>query len=194
MYNDISLFLKALKFSAEKHRSQRRKDEQASPYINHPIEVVNVLWNVGEVYDAITLVGALLHDTLEDTQTTPEEISINFGQDVLTLVLEVSDDKSLPKQERKLKQIEKTPSLSFRARQLKLADKICNIRDIAKFPPMNWSWQRKFDYLEWANSVIAGLRGTNINLEKYFDETLNFAHKNLTLEKSSAQENQDKSK
>lgn len=179
LYNDISLFLKALKFSAEKHRGQRRKDEQASPYINHPIEVANVLWNIGEVYDVTTIIGALLHDTLEDTDTTPEEIHINFGQEVLALVLEVSDDKSLPKKERKLKQIEKAPFLSFRAKQLKLADKICNINDIANFPPVNWSWQRKNEYLEWANSVVAGLRGTNTRLEKYFDETLAFAQKKL---------------
>ncbi|MGV8056978.1 MAG: HD domain-containing protein [Smithellaceae bacterium] len=182
----MSLFLKAMKFSAEKHRDQRRKDEQASPYINHPIEVANILWTIGDVYDVTTIIGALLHDTIEDTNTTHEEIRINFGEDVLALVLEVSDDKNLPKQERKLKQIEKASFLSFRARQLKLADKICNISDIANFPPRNWSWKRRVDYLEWANSVIAGLRGVNVKLEMYFDEVLDNAQKKLAREKDSA--------
>ncbi|MEN6622822.1 MAG: hypothetical protein ABFD50_14885, partial [Smithella sp.] len=99
------------------------------------------------------------------------------------LVLEVSDDKGLPKEERKLKQIKKAPSLSFRAKQLKLADKICNVSDIANFPPVNWSWQRKAEYLDWANSVIAGLRGANTRLEKYFDEMLTFAIMKLGPEK-----------
>lgn len=186
MQNDISFFLKAMKFSAEKHRNQRRKDEQASPYINHPIEVANVLWTIGDVYDVTTIVAALLHDTIEDTNTTREEILNNFGEDVLTLVLEVSDDKNLPKQERKAGQIAKAPSLSSMAKQLKLADKICNISDIANFPPHNWSWQRRVDYLEWANAVVSGLRGVNTKLEKYFDETLAEARKKLALEKDSS--------
>jgi guanosine-3',5'-bis(diphosphate) 3'-pyrophosphohydrolase len=185
LQNDLSVFLKAMKFSAEKHRNQRRKDEQESPYINHPIEVANVLWTVGDVYDVTTIVGALLHDTIEDTNTTPEEILNNFGKDVLALVLEVSDDNSLPKKERKIKQIKKASFLSFRAKQLKLADKICNITDIANSPPQNWSWQRRVDYLEWADSVIAGLRGVNAKLETYFDETLTEAQKKLALEKDS---------
>lgn len=186
MQNDISLFLKAMKFSAEKHRDQRRKDEQASPYINHPIEVANVLWTVGNVYDVTTIVAALLHDTIEDTNTTHEEIRINFGEDVLDLVLEVSDDKSLPKQERKLRQITEASFLSCRAKLLKLADKICNISDVINFPPRNWSWQRRVDYLDWADSVIAGLRGVNLKLEMHFDEVLAGAQKKMAREKNSA--------
>jgi len=181
--DNISLFLKAVKFSAEKHRDQRRKGEPASPYINHPNEVAHVLWTIGDVSDIITIVGALLHDTIEDTDTTQEEIRANFGEDVLALVLEVSDDKSLPKQERKLRQIKMAPYLSPRAKQLKLADKTCNISDIVNHPPLNWSWQRRFEYLEWAASVAAGLRGTNIKLEMYFDEVLAAAHEKMALEK-----------
>jgi guanosine-3',5'-bis(diphosphate) 3'-pyrophosphohydrolase len=184
MHNDLSLFLRAMKFSAEKHRDQRRKDERLSPYINHPIEVANVLWTIGDVYDGVTIIGALLHDTIEDTNTTSEEIRINFGEEVLALVLEVTDDKSLPKQERKLKQIKKAPFLSLRAKELKLADKICNIGDIVNFPPQNWLWQRRVDYLEWADSVIAGLRGTNMKLEMYFDEVLTNARQMLAQEKN----------
>ena len=185
MQNDLSIFLKAMKFSAEKHRNQRRKDVQGSPYINHPIEVANVLWTIGDIYDVTTIVAALLHDTLEDTNATREEILNNFGKEVLDLVLEVSDDKSLPKQERKARQIIKAPSLSVKAKQLKLADKICNISDIANFPPHNWSWQRRVDYLEWANAVVAGLRGVNAKLENYFDETLAEARKKMAQEKDS---------
>lgn len=186
MHSDISLFLKAIKFSAEKHRRQRRKDQQASPYINHPIEVADILWTIGNVNDVIVIVAALLHDTIEDTDATPDELRIHFGEDVLALVLEVSDDKNLPKPERKRRQIEKAPFLSSRARLLKLADKICNIRDITYFPPQNWSWQRKFEYLEWAASVIAGLRGVNRELEIHFDEIMADAQKKLAREKDSA--------
>jgi (p)ppGpp synthase/HD superfamily hydrolase len=113
-------------------------------------------------------------------------LRIHFGEDVLALVLEVSDDKNLPKPERKRRQIEKAPFLSSRARLLKLADKICNIHDITYFPPHNWSWQRKFEYLEWAASVIAGLRGVNKNLEIHFDEIMAAAQKKLAWEKDSA--------
>jgi guanosine-3',5'-bis(diphosphate) 3'-pyrophosphohydrolase len=183
LQNGLSLFLKAMKFSAEKHRHQRRKDENASPYINHPIEVANVLWTIGDVYDVTTIVGAILHDTIEDTNTTHKEIIANFGEEVLALVLEVSDDKSLSKQERKLHQIKGAPFLSGRAKQLKLADKICNISDVANFPPLKWSWQRRIDYLEWAKAVVDGLRGANLKLEKYFDEVLIEARKKLALEK-----------
>lgn len=186
MQNDLSLFLKAVKFSAEKHRHQRRKDERASPYINHPIEVANVLWTSGDVYDLTTIVGAILHDTIEDTNTTPEEIRINFGEDILALIQEVTDDKSLPKKERKRQQIEKAPLLSCRAKQIKIADKICNINDIVNYPPQNWSWQRRADYLDWADSVIAGLRGVNAKLENNFNDVLAAARNKLAGEKESA--------
>lgn len=183
MHHDLSLFLKAIKFSAEKHRRQRRKDEQASPYINHPIEVADILWTVGNIDDITVIIAAILHDTIEDTDTTPEEIRIHFGEDVLAVVLEVSDDKSLPKQVRKVRQIEKAPFLSSRARLLKLADKICNIRDVLISPPHNWSRQRKMEYLEWAASVIAGLRGINRELEAHFDEILTAARAGLSGER-----------
>src|SRR5689334_21040807 len=120
---DISLILKALSFSAEKHKSQRRKGAEESPYINHPINVAQLLWEVGGVREIATIVAAILHDTVEDTETTPEEIEENFGQVVRKLVEEVSDDKSLPKAERKRLQIEHAPHLSLGAKQIKLADK-----------------------------------------------------------------------
>lgn len=184
MHNDLALFLKAVNFSADKHRNQRRKGEPASPYVNHPIEVANVLWTIGEVYDVTTIVAALLHDTLEDTDTTAPEIRSIFGEEVLRLVQEVSDDKDLTKEERKQRQIREAPSLSLAAKQIKLADKACNVSDIANYPPQNWSWQRKMEYLDWAAAVVAGLRGANTRLEMYFDKVLVTAEEKLSLEKN----------
>lgn len=180
--NDLSLLLSALQFSATKHRHQRRKDSAASPYINHPIEVANILWTVGRVHDEMTILAAILHDTLEDTDTTPEEILARFGDAVLALVLEVSDDKRLPKQERKRNQVIHSPHLSKNAKEIKLADKICNVRDIAYAPPDQWNRQRKMEYLQWAQDVIAGLRGVNEKLEKHFDETIANARQKILEE------------
>lgn len=179
---DLTLFLQALNFSAGKHRDQRRKDSAASPYINHPIEVACLLWTVGGVHDEAAILAAILHDTIEDTDTTPEEIRTRFGDDVLGLVLEMSDDKSLPKQERKRKQIVHSPRLSLRAKQIKLADKICNVHDIAFSPPEGWPLARRIDYLQWAREVIDGLRGANALLEERFDETLALARQKLASE------------
>lgn len=187
MSDDLSLFLKALKFSAEKHRHQRRKDEPASPYINHPIEVADILWSVGQVHDVSTIIAALLHDTIEDTDTTPAELHTHFGPKVLGLVLEVSDDKSLPKQERKLKQIQHAPHLSVWAKLIKMADKICNINDVAIMPPKDWPLSRRIDYLQWADDVFAGLRGINPELEKHFDQSLAAAREKLAQENNQDQ-------
>lgn len=167
--DDISLLLAALKFAAKKHRDQRRKDQGATPYINHPIEVAETLWFQGNVRDMITIVGALLHDTLEDTNATTEEIRQQFGEQVLALVQEVTDDKSLPKLERKRLQIEHAPHQSARAKQVKLADKICNVTDIINSPPHNWSLKRCQEYIDWSKQVVAGLRGINPALEACYD-------------------------
>src|SRR5215204_3255095 len=121
---DALLLLKALKFSAEKHRNQRRKDREASPYINHPIDVVELLMRVGGVTDNDVLVAAILHDTVEDTATLPEEVEEHFGGRVRSLVLEVTDDKRLAKEERKRRQVSEAPHKSMGAKQIKLADKI----------------------------------------------------------------------
>ncbi|RKZ72618.1 MAG: phosphohydrolase [Gammaproteobacteria bacterium] len=165
----MSLLLAALKFAAKKHRDQRRKDQGATPYINHPIEVAETLWFQGNVRDMITIVGALLHDTLEDTNATTEEIRQQFGEQVLALVQEVTDDKSLPKLERKRLQIEHAPHQSARAKQVKLADKICNVTDIINSPPHNWSLKRCQEYIDWSKQVVAGLRGINPALEACYD-------------------------
>lgn len=181
-HTDIAVILKALRFSAEKHRDQRRKDRESSPYINHPIQVAEILWTAGEVRDISTVVAALLHDTIEDTNTQPEEIAALFGREVAALVEEVSDDKSLPKSERKRLQIENAPKKSPAAKQIKIADKICNVTDITLSPPFDWTFQRRQDYLDWAERVVAGLRGVNSKLEARFDEALKRGRERLEEE------------
>ncbi|HHB91944.1 MAG TPA: bifunctional (p)ppGpp synthetase/guanosine-3',5'-bis(diphosphate) 3'-pyrophosphohydrolase [Thioploca sp.] len=172
---EIGLLLEALQFAAIKHRHQRRKNSEAVPYINHPIEVAITLWQVGGIREITTLMAALLHDTLEDTDASAQEILAQFGDKVLHLVQEVTDDKNLSKQQRKLKQIETAPNKSIAAKQIKLADKICNIYDVAHSPPRNWSLERRQEYLDWTMKVIAGLRGTNSALETHYDTILSKA-------------------
>lgn len=169
---NTGLLLKAFRFSAGKHRNQRRKDSVKSPYIIHPIDVVQLLWEVGGVREMNVLLAAILHDTLEDTNTGPEEIRDDFGEEVLSLVLEVTDDKSLPQAERKRLQIETAPDKSFGAKLIKLADKCSNIRDLLALPPAHWSLKRRREYLLWSEKVVAGLRGTNEALEEYYDHEL----------------------
>ena len=172
MDESIGLILKALRFSAEKHTDQRRKDAKSSPYINHPIQVTETLWTIGEVRDLTLLLASILHDTIEDTETLPDEIKVEFGEDVLALVLEVTDDKSLPKHVRKQLQVETAPHKTHNAKLLKLADKICNVRDITTSPPSNWSLERRQEYLLWTEKVVAGLRGVNERLESCYDDLL----------------------
>jgi guanosine-3',5'-bis(diphosphate) 3'-pyrophosphohydrolase len=182
MDDATGLILKALRFSAEKHNDQRRKDARSSPYINHLIQVAETLWSVGDVRDVDLLVAAILHDTIEDTATTPAEIRTEFGDEVLTLVLEVTDDKSLPKETRKQLQIEHAPHKSHKAKLLKLADKICNVHDVVKSPPSAWTLKRRQEYLLWTEQVIAGLRGASPELESRYDALLNEGKRSLGLE------------
>jgi guanosine-3',5'-bis(diphosphate) 3'-pyrophosphohydrolase len=169
---NTGLLLKAIRFSAGKHRNQRRSDSVKSPYINHLIDVAQLLWEVGGVRDVSVLLAAILHDTLEDTNTASEEIRDNFGDEVLSLVLEVTDDKSLPKSKRKQLQIETASQKSFGARLIKLADKCCNLHDLLALPPANWSLERRQEYLLWTEQVVDGLRGTNQALEEYYAHEL----------------------
>jgi len=179
--DDVGLLLKALHFSAKKHSNQRRKGQDAAPYINHPIQVAEILWQIGGIHDMIVIIAALLHDTLEDTDATPEEIKHLFGEAVLNLVLEVTDNKTLPKMERKRLQVQNTPHKSTRAKQIKLADKICNINDIIHSPPQSWSPQRQQEYIAWTQQVIAGSRGTNAALENYYDECVMAFHRSTKI-------------
>lgn len=166
-------FIKAVAFAAEKHKNQRRKDADASPYINHPIALANVLANEGGITNKDVLCAAVLHDTIEDTQTTEEELRKEFGDKITSIVLEVTDDKSLPKDVRKQNQIDHAPQASIEAKMVKLADKICNVRDIISSPPVDWPLERKQAYFKWSADVVAGIRGTNIKLERIFDSLVN---------------------
>jgi guanosine-3',5'-bis(diphosphate) 3'-pyrophosphohydrolase len=168
--------LSALAFAADRHRDQRRKGEERAPYVNHLIEVAELLARVGGIEDRVTLLAAVLHDAVEDTDTTPEDIEKRFGPEVRAVVMEVTDDKSLPKAERKRLQIEHAPHLSLPARQIKLADKISNVRAMIDSPPTDWPEERRQEYLPWAKAVVAGLRGCSAPLEALFDETLARRH------------------
>jgi guanosine-3',5'-bis(diphosphate) 3'-pyrophosphohydrolase len=170
MADRLGGILDALQFAAHKHRDQRRKDLEASPYINHPIALANVLWREGGVTQPDIISAALLHDTIEDTDTTPEELRERFGKKVTDMVLEVTDDKSLDKATRKRLQIHHAPTLTRGAKLVKLADKICNLRDIAASPPQTWPRSRQREYFDWAKKVVDGLRGVHPKLERIFDE------------------------
>ncbi len=169
MKGELALLLKALAFAAHKHRDQRRKDAQASPYINHPIALADVLVNEGGITDVEVICAALLHDTVEDTATTHEELVDAFGSRIARIVAEVTDDQDLQKAERKRLQVEHAPHLSREAKLVKLADKICNLRDVVERPPAKWDAARRREYFDWAKQVIDGMRGTDRRLEAAFD-------------------------
>ncbi len=166
---DIGLVIRAVEFAAKKHRMQRRKDEDASPYINHPIALMHVLCIDGGITNPTILAAAALHDTIEDTETTREELEAEFGAAVEQLVVEMTDDKSLPKAERKRLQIEHAPHTSREGTLVKLADKICNLRDIVGAPP-GWSLERQREYFDWAKAVVDGLPRANAKLLALFEE------------------------
>jgi guanosine-3',5'-bis(diphosphate) 3'-pyrophosphohydrolase len=167
---DLGAVLSALRFAADKHRNQRRKDREASPYINHPIDLATILANEAGVTDPIVLCAAVLHDTVEDTGTTLEELTAAFGAEVSAVVAEVTDDKSLPRDERKRLQEVHAAGASFRAQQVKLADKIGNLRDLVGRPPSGWDIERRRAYFDWSKRVVDALRGRHARLEALFDE------------------------
>ncbi|EIC21639.1 guanosine polyphosphate synthetase/pyrophosphohydrolase [Thiorhodovibrio frisius] len=180
--NESSLLLQAAAFAAEKHRHQRRKDAAASPYINHPLAVAWLLSSEGGVRDSDLLAAALLHDTVEDTDATLVELEQSFGPAISALVAEVTDDKSLPKHRRKALQIEHAAHASASAKQLKIADKIANIRDILADPPAGWPLERKLEYLDWAEQVARCCRGINRALDARWDATIAEARRALKTE------------
>jgi guanosine-3',5'-bis(diphosphate) 3'-pyrophosphohydrolase len=170
MTQRVGGILDALQFAARKHRDQRRKDLEASPYINHPIALAHVLWEEGRVHEAAVIQAALLHDTIEDTETTVEELRARFGRKVAKIVAEVTDDKTLPKAERKRLQVEHAPHISREAKLVKLADKISNLRDMAAGAPRTWPKSRVREYFDWAKRVVDAMRGVHPVLERIFDE------------------------
>lgn len=165
----LTTLIRALDFAAAKHRMQRRKDADASPYINHPIALAAVLAVEAGIDDPVVLCAAVLHDTVEDTETSVAELAEHFGAEIAGVVAEVTDDKSLDKQARKELQVQRAAHSSTAAKLVKLADKICNLRDLLAAPPAGWSAERKRAYFDWAARVIDGLRGTHAGLESIFD-------------------------
>jgi guanosine-3',5'-bis(diphosphate) 3'-pyrophosphohydrolase len=167
--NECSLLLRAASFAADRHRDQRRKGTEEMPYVNHPFAVARVLCDEGGVTDAEVLAAALLHDTVEDTATTLDDLSRAFGQRIARIVSEVTDDKRLTKMERKRLQVDHASQVSPEAQQLKIADKLCNLRDVLASPPADWPLFRKHQYFEWAKEVVDQVRGANPRLEQQFD-------------------------
>jgi (p)ppGpp synthase/HD superfamily hydrolase len=169
MSRGILILTRAYDFAAQKHAMQRRKGVAAEPYVNHLTEVARLLAHATEGADIDLVAAGILHDTLEDTDTTREELELTFGIDVAGLVAEVTDDKSLANAERKRRQIETAPKKTPRARMIKLADKTSNLRALAFSPPAGWDLDRKREYFVWARDVAAGCRGVNAELEAMFD-------------------------
>ena len=165
--NDLVLVSRAADFAAERHRDQRRKGKGQVPYVNHLADVARLLAVATKGADAELVAAGWLHDTVEDTATSHNELASAFGDDVASLVREVTDDKSLPKAERKRLQVVKTPAKTPRAKMIKLADLTSNLRQL----PDDWEAQRIHDYFEWADQVAAGCRGVNAELERTFDQT-----------------------
>ena len=172
MNKSITLVLRAAAFAADKHRHQRRKDHARTPYINHPLAVARVLAEEGGVKSPEIIAAAILHDTFEDTETTFRELQREFGARVAALVAEVTDDKSLPKQRRKQLQIDHAPKKSQGAALIKVADKICNLRDLRESPPKHWTVGRRQKYRHWAGDVVAGLPIERHRLRRVFDAEL----------------------
>jgi guanosine-3',5'-bis(diphosphate) 3'-pyrophosphohydrolase len=173
------LLLRALEFAARKHRDQRRKGEEASPYINHPISVALLLAEMGGIADTDILAAAILHDTLEDTDTTAEELEAAFGVRIRKLVEEVTDDKTLPKDARKRRQIDHAEHLSPDAVLIKLGDKIANVIDVTHFPPASWSIDRRREYLDWAKAVVGNCPRVNAALEQHFAQVFEEGRRKL---------------
>ena len=169
MTDPLSLVMRAADFAARRHAGQRRKGVAGEPYVNHLIEVATLLAEATGGGDAVLVAAALLHDTLEDTATEYEELEARFGPEIAALVAAVTDDKSLPKAERKRRQIESAPAATPRAKLLKIADKTSNVRALVVSPPTNWDIARVADYIDWAEKVVAGCRGLNAALERAFD-------------------------
>ncbi len=161
----------AILFAAESHAGQLRKDG-ITPYVNHPLEVMHLLVHTGEINDHEILIAAVLHDVVEDTSVTAQEITERFGENISKIVLELTDDKSLTKDERKKQQLYSADQLSDSAKLVRISDKICNVYDILYAPPGDWGIERRKDYLVWANAVVGKIRGANKNLETRFDELI----------------------
>jgi (p)ppGpp synthase/HD superfamily hydrolase len=165
----LSLVTRAAWYAAQRHSAQRRKGTAAEPYVNHLAEVACLLASTAEEPDPYLIAAGWLHDTIEDTGATKAQLEELFGGAVAGIVVEVTDDKTLPKAERKRLQVINTPHKSERARLLKLADKISNLGALANSPPAQWDAARCNTYIDWAESVVASCRNINPALDRNFD-------------------------
>lgn len=181
----LEAVLRAAVFAAERHAPQRRKGTAAEPYVNHLLEVACMVASVADQGDINVVIAAVLHDSIEDTPTSKAELIERFGADVAALVEEVTDNKSLPKAERKRLQVENAPKKTRRAQMIKLADKISNLRAILVSPPVNWDLDRQREYFEWAQRVIGGLTAPHPALKTRFDEAVRQFEESLSVGKLS---------
>ena len=165
------MILKALNFAREKHEGQFRKDEFQRPYIVHPVGVYGLLFNAG-IENEDVLCAALLHDTIEDTNTTFDELAIEFNIEVAGLVGEVTNNPAISKAKQKLMQLEDAPYMTNGARLVRFADKINNLNDIAEFPPVGWDKAKKDRYVEFCKELIPLLNIDNEYLNKKFKEAI----------------------
>jgi HD domain len=170
MVCEVRRLTKALAFAAEAHRNHRRKGASQEPYINHLIEVLDLVTSV-EDSDMDVLIAALLHDVLEDTRTGYDELVATFGERVARIVQENSDDMTLPKPERRRARLAGIGKKSREARLVKLADIISNLRAIVISPPAGWSNDRRLGYLESCRNLVDAGRGSNAEIERIFDDT-----------------------
>jgi guanosine-3',5'-bis(diphosphate) 3'-pyrophosphohydrolase len=169
--NELAAILSAVLFAAERHANQKRKGKAGEPYINHLIEVAQLVSSALPEPDTNLVIAALLHDTIEDAGVTKPELVERFGSDVAELVSEVADNKSLPKVERKRLQVESAPTRSVRAQVIMIADKISNLRAILASPPADWDFQRRKEYFDWAKRVVDRLTSPNPILKTEFERT-----------------------
>jgi guanosine-3',5'-bis(diphosphate) 3'-pyrophosphohydrolase len=179
MLTGLRLVSEAADFAARRHSGQQRKGRGSEPYVNHLAEVANLLSIAADGTDAELVAAGWLHDTIEDTATTREELAQEFGERVTALVVEVTDDMTLPKQERRQKQIVDAPRKSPGAKLIKIADKISNIRARILPQPSQEERDDLIDYVGWAEKVVAGCRGVNAVLDRMFDETVTLARSTL---------------
>jgi (p)ppGpp synthase/HD superfamily hydrolase len=178
--NDLTRIMQAADAAARWHVDQRRKGQAAEPYINHLLEVACLVTTATEGREPDVVIAALLHDAVEDQGIAIEQIAGAYGRKVADIVAEVTDDKSLPKAERKRLQVETAGRKSREARLIKLADKTSNLRAIANSPPSDWSAERRRDYVRWAGEVVAQIRGTLPWLEQQFDAASKQADQSAT--------------
>ena len=167
---NISLLTSAASFAAIAHSADRRKNVQQSPYIEHPLRVGDRISSLGRITDCEVIAASYLHDVVEDTDITDEDIRAKFGDNVANIVKEVTDDRTLSKLDRKKNQVKNAPGKSYQAKLVKLADKLDNLSDLINEVPQGWTEQSRYGYFIWCYFVIAGLRGTNEYLEKALDD------------------------